>query len=1065
MQGKQGASTRHLKSNLSRTHWSEAHRSEAHRSHARSLLSLAIAGGLFASIGVAHAQSVGGQLGNPDSWRTDEYQNDWGLDAINTRYAYARGLTGKGIRLGVYDSGTALAHPEFAGKDHRAIIMADVLGDGSLCTNTTLVSGPGTCFYSRGDEAQIRYVGFNANVPENIRRIILSGPYVQPGWEFNTHGTHVGGTIAANRDGNGTHGVAFGADLSVAKWSFNAVREWQRTATGYSVVNLSRVSAQDETVAGMYRDMNAQGVRAINHSWGLATEPTTLDDLDGYLFDPLNQEYFDIFGNASRERGMLQVWAAGNHNVVATPQTAPQAGLYASLPRAFADLEPYWLTVVSVDQNLTLSDFSMRCAQTANWCVAAPGSDIASTYLGGEGSLSGGLVRNPDGSLSFNITGGTPENGYGYLSGTSMATPHVTGALGLLMERFPYMTGAQVRDVLLTTAHDLGAEGVDDVYGWGLVDLRKAIDGPGQIRVDTEVVMDRAGGGEKVWTGKAWDEWNNDIGGSGVLSKSGIGWLRLSGDNRFGGLNVKEGVLELTGDNAYATQVQGGTLVVNGVLATALLPVLAKGGLGGSGRIVGDVRIEGAVSPGNSIGTLTVDGNYVQATGSSYVAELSAGGESDRIDVTGQARLEGGTLVVLHAPGQYLLGQNFNIISAAGGVSGQFAAIDQTAFSPFLRFDAAYTTTGVGVDVVRGASLASAAGTPNQRATGAAIDMLPMLQGVPQPVTQLFPQEAMIALDQLSGEGHASLHSVAVDDSRHVRDAALARAHSGRSAFAADGEGSTQGAWVQVLKSGGTLDGDGNAARNEYNGTATLVGYDYRFDNGWRIGVLGGNGRTDADDGRGSRGRIRSDQLGLYAGQNWGAFTLGGGYVYARQDVDVSRQVAFNGFADRPTASYDGDTRQAFVDAGYRFGSDALGVEPYAQFAQVRVSTDAFVEAGGAAALRGAGSDSKVDLSTVGLRLDADLKGAHQEQSWLSLRGGIGWRHASGDLVPQARLAWTAGDAFVVSGAPLADDATLLEAGIGARLSTNSLLELGYSGQLADEANDHGFSARFSLRF
>jgi len=1055
MQGKQGASTRHLKSNLSQTH----------RSHTRSLLSLAIAGSLLASATVVQAQSVNGVVGNADSWRTDEYQNDWGLDAINARYAYARGLSGKGIRLGVYDSGTALAHPEFAGKDHRAVVMADELDDGSLCTNTAIVSGPGTCFYSRGDEAQIRYVGFNDNVPENIRRIILSGPYVQPGWEFNTHGTHVGGTIAANRDGNGTHGVAFGANLSVAKWSFNGVREWQRTSTGYSVVNLSYVSAQDATVAGMYRDMNAQGVRAINHSWGLAGEPSTLEDLDGYLFEPLNKEYFDIFGNGTRERGMLQVWAAGNHNLAVTPQTAPQAGLYASLPRAFADLEPYWLTVVSVDKNLTLSDFSMRCAQTANWCVAAPGSDIASTYLGGEGSLSGALVRNPDGSVSFNITSGTPENGYGLLSGTSMATPHVTGALGLLMERFPYMSGAQVRDVLLTTAYDLGAQGVDDVYGWGLVDLRKAIDGPGQIRVDTDVVMDRTGGGEKVWTGKAWDDWSNDIGGTGVLTKSGIGWLRLSGDNHFGGLNVREGVLELTGDNVYATQVQGGTLVVNGTLETASLPVLPKAGLGGSGRIVGDVRIEGAVSPGNSIGTLTVDGDYVQAAGSSYVAELSAGGQSDRIDITGQARLEGGTLVVLHAPGQYVLGQNFNIISALGGVSGQFAAIDQTAFSPFLKFATAYTATGVGVDVIRGLSLASSATTANQRATGAAIDALPMLQGVPQPLTQLFPQQAMQALDQLSGEGHASLHSVAVDDSRHVRDAALARARSGRAAFAADGGGSAQGGWVQVLKSGGTLDGDGNAARNEYNGTATLVGYDYRFENGWRIGALGGSGRTDADDDRGSRGRIRSDQFGLYVGQNWGAFTLGGGYAYARQDVDMSRRVAFNGFADRTSASYDGDTRQAFADAGYRFGNDTWGAEPYAQFAQVRVSTDAFRETGGAAALQGADSDSKVDLSTVGMRLNADLKGAQQERSWLSLRGGIGWRHASGDLTPQARMAWTAGDAFVVSGAPLADDATLLEAGIGARLSANSLLELDYSGQLADEANDHAVSARFSLRF
>uniref|UniRef100_UPI00397B4FA6 hypothetical protein n=1 Tax=Salmonella sp. SAL04269 TaxID=3159847 RepID=UPI00397B4FA6 len=79
--------------------------------------------------------------------------------------------------------------------------------------------------------------------------------------------------------------------------------------------------------------------------------------------------------------------------------------------------------------------------------------------------------------------------------------------------------------VLLTTATDIGEEGVDEIYGWGLIDLRRAIEGPGQIRVDTEVVMNQRAGGAKVWEGLAWDDWTNDIGGDGRLTKSGIGWL------------------------------------------------------------------------------------------------------------------------------------------------------------------------------------------------------------------------------------------------------------------------------------------------------------------------------------------------------------------------------------------------------------------------------------------------------------------------------------------------------------------------------------------------------------
>lgn len=43
------------------------------------------------------------------------------------------------------------------------------------------------------------------------------------------------------------------------------------------------------------------------------------------------------------------------------------------------------------------------------------------------------------------------------------------------MERFPYLDNAQVRDVLLTTARDLGVAGVDPIYGRGMVDLRRAI--------------------------------------------------------------------------------------------------------------------------------------------------------------------------------------------------------------------------------------------------------------------------------------------------------------------------------------------------------------------------------------------------------------------------------------------------------------------------------------------------------------------------------------------------------------------------------------------------------------
>ena len=59
-------------------------------------------------------EPIMGKPGDAASWRTTEFNSDWGLQAINADVAYARGLTGTGIRLGVFDSGTGLDHDEFA---------------------------------------------------------------------------------------------------------------------------------------------------------------------------------------------------------------------------------------------------------------------------------------------------------------------------------------------------------------------------------------------------------------------------------------------------------------------------------------------------------------------------------------------------------------------------------------------------------------------------------------------------------------------------------------------------------------------------------------------------------------------------------------------------------------------------------------------------------------------------------------------------------------------------------------------------------------------------------------
>ncbi len=102
------------------------------------------------------------------------------------------------------------------------------------------------------------------------------------------------------------------------------------------------------------------------------------------------------------------------------------------------------LAVSAIQSNNVIAPFSSRGPEVD---LCAPGVDILSTL---------------------------PGNSYGYLSGTSMAAPHVTGAAALCRGTHRYLTMDQIRDILTKTADDLGNPGKDDNYGYGRVDANEA---------------------------------------------------------------------------------------------------------------------------------------------------------------------------------------------------------------------------------------------------------------------------------------------------------------------------------------------------------------------------------------------------------------------------------------------------------------------------------------------------------------------------------------------------------------------------------------------------------------
>ena len=193
------------------------------------------------------------------------------------------------------------------------------------------------------------------------------------------------------------------------------------------------------------------------------------------------------------------------------------------------------------------------------------------------------------------------------------------------------------------------------------------------------------------------------LGGTGAsLVKTGTGTLTLTGNNTFTG----------------GTTVDQGLLVVNGGLASGV--TLSGGTLGGSGSVAGLTANNATIAPGNSIGTLTVSGNFVQ-NGGIYQVEANAAGQSDRINVTGSATINGTAVQVLAQSGSYARYTTYTILNATGGVSGAYAGVSSNfAFlTPTLSYDAnnVYLTL-----FQNQGAFAAGAQTSNQYAVGAALD-------------------------------------------------------------------------------------------------------------------------------------------------------------------------------------------------------------------------------------------------------------------------------------------------------------------------------------------------------
>ncbi|KAB2786829.1 autotransporter domain-containing protein [Brucella anthropi] len=605
--------------------------------------------------------------------------------------------------------------------------------------------------------------------------------------------------------------------------------------------------------------------------------------------------------------------------------------------------------------------------------------------------------------------------------------------------------------------------------------------------------------------------WKGIYAGNGEIIKEGTNTLTLTGDSsNYDGLTtVKRGKL-IVGDALGNGKLGGDVTVSDGA---------TLGGYGtlgsGAGSLV-SIQSGGILSPGNSIGTLTINGDLTLQAGSFLMTELAGDGSADLVNVTGRANIVGSHLVItaLDPEVSYQAGQKYNILSAGSLVSGQFA--DVTSNSAFLTFtlDPEQSLNAFNVALTPKTTepepnkpepgekpepsplFTTVANTNNQFATAQALDSLSQTGSslaLYNRLLMLSADEARAAYDNLSGEAYAAAKGALINQSQFINSAITNRLQQAngstptapvatmnyvseaKQSQAFDvvtpqtdtedlytGWGYAYGAWSEQ-------DSTSNTGRMKSSVGGFVTGIDRLVYENWRLGLLAGYSHTSFNvDSRASSGSSDNYTLGAYTGTEWqlsngNALAFSSGLAYTWHQIEMNRSVAFPAFGDNLNADYDAGTFQIFGELGYKIRLPKAVIEPYANLSYVRLGTDGFDEDGQTAAALSMNSDTmSTTFSTLGVRAST---GFDLGTIPTTARADIGWRHASGDVNPVSTASFVGSNAFTVAGAPIAKDAAIIEAGLDFALSKDAILGVSYSGQFGSGAQRNGFNASLKVSF
>lgn len=279
--------------------------------------------------------------------------------------------------------------------------------------------------------------GIHPEHPELIGRISPNSTDIVPGRNAlvtnQSHGSELSSLMAGNYNGQQTVGLAFDAQIL-------AIRADNGAGSFF-----------DAHLASAIDYARTQGVDVINLSLGGS--------------GPSSAQLVQAISNATAA-GVIIVVSAGNAgHLGATEPNNP--GLLAANPSVSNGLI---IVAGGLNSDGSLNPVSNPPGSTANTYLVAPGWEIIVPDFGPAGPVPGyqtcGLGANGD---------------LCQIQGTSYASPMVAGAVALVMDGFPGLTPAQVVDLLLSTADDVGAVGTDSFYGRGRLNIGRAFQPVGPL--------------------------------------------------------------------------------------------------------------------------------------------------------------------------------------------------------------------------------------------------------------------------------------------------------------------------------------------------------------------------------------------------------------------------------------------------------------------------------------------------------------------------------------------------------------------------------------------------------